>query len=111
MAQTQEWDGHINGFRCGGHKFKNYVPNETLTLTAITKHCNDFYAMDNCLVCKEGPFGSTYEIKLEWGETGKSEYISEVCYDCLETLHSKHISYLLGKSGKRYENKKYKNGF
>ena len=72
------------------YKWNNRVPNEPLDLYSV--QCWDGWTeIDTCKVCKEGPFQSTYEIHLEWGDTKTYEYISEICASCLHILNKNYI--------------------
>lgn len=72
------------------YNWKNFVPNEPLDLVSVQLWvgCTE---IDKCKVCFGGPFAGTYEISLEWGDTKKYEYISEVCRKCLCTLNNELI--------------------
>jgi hypothetical protein len=72
------------------YKWENFVPNEPLDLVSVQLWVG-ITEIDKCKVCLGGPYASTYEISLEWGDTKNYEYISEVCSKCLCFLNNELI--------------------
>jgi len=72
------------------YEWTNFTPHEPLDLVSVQPWVG-WTEIEKCKVCRGGPFACTYEISLEWGDTKKYEYISEVCGKCLCFLNNELI--------------------
>lgn len=72
------------------HQWKNMVEGEPMDLVSVQRW-DGWTEIDYCMVCKKGPFVSTYEVQLQWGDTEQREYVREMCSDCLHKLNKKYI--------------------
>lgn len=72
------------------YRWKNFTANEPLDLVSVQPWVG-WTEIEHCKVCCRGPFSVTYEVHLEWGDTKKYEYISEICATCLHRLNEKFI--------------------
>lgn len=82
------WDGTITEGKMGSFTFKNQVAGEPLDLVRTRLWESWGIDIETCKVCTYGPYSSAYEVTLEWGDTGQTEYISEVCSRCLNTINT-----------------------
>jgi hypothetical protein len=89
VPEKGDWDSSIpvTSEKIGHFVFKNHVPEQPLDLVS-SQGFSGWTEIDKCLVCKGGPFATTWEVVLEWGDTGKLETISEVCATCLNTMNN-----------------------
>lgn len=88
--KPSKWSGVMEEWGLGQFLFKNRVPGEPLDFASALRW-DGWTDVDTCKICGGGPYSSTYEIKFEWGDTRKFEYISEVCIRCLNLLNNKVV--------------------
>jgi hypothetical protein len=62
------------------HLWKNRVADEPLDSVRTTRWNSCLEPVDKCLNC--GEFDDCFECRFEWGDTGKYEYVRELCLVC-----------------------------
>src|SRR6266576_2863203 len=75
LRNPSDWVGKLEGNKLGVFTFKNRQENEPLDLVSTQMWSSWGIDTDKCKICDGGPYSSTYEISLEWGDTKKYEYI------------------------------------